>query len=80
MATTKKRHQVTLGDKLYNHLLNQSKEKQISMSQLMLDLIKTGLEFNEDYELSMIADEAWEQCKDLPTTPAEEVWKECGLA
>jgi len=57
-----------------------SKKKNTSISGLIMDLIEEAIDLREDYALSKIADESYERNKDKPTIPAEEVWRQCGLA
>lgn len=80
MSGRNARYMVTVNDEIASFLNFQSKLKKTSVSKLIMDLIEEAIDLREDYELSKIADEAYERNKDKPTIPAEEVWRRCGLA
>lgn len=80
MAGKSCRYMVTVNDpKLSKFLVSSSKRDHKSISRTIMELMQEAMELREDYELSKIADEAWERNKDKPFTPAGEVWKLCDL-
>ena len=79
MATRNSRYMVTVPDSIAHFLASESKEKNVSISKVIMALIEEAIDLREDFELSKIADEAWKRNKDKPTIPASEVWKICGL-
>jgi hypothetical protein len=80
MATKNPRYVVTVNNEIAHFLNNYSKSKKTSISRLIMDLIQEAIDLREDYELSKIAEESEKRCEGLPTIPASEVWKQCGLA
>lgn len=79
MTTKEKRYAVTVPKGIASVLCLESKNKNISVSRVILDLIEEALELREDMELSKLADEALERNKHGPWFSHEEVMKRCGL-
>jgi hypothetical protein len=80
MPTKNPRYSVSFSnDTVYAFLKMRSKEKRISVSKAISDLVEEAMELQEDMELSKLADEAWERNKDGPWFSHEEVMKRCGL-
>lgn len=80
MPTKNPRFSVSFSDDIViKFLTHYSKERNISVSRMISFLVEKAMEDFEDFELSKIANEAWERNKDKPKFSHEEVMKECGL-
>lgn len=77
-----KTHRLTINikDDILSSIENISKHSKKSLASSVVDLISEALEYREDAYLSKIADEAEQRAMGKSTIPADDLWKELGLA